>query len=215
MNICEIRKIYSFYSMDSANSVDRPSTPPSSTPPSSTPPSSTPPSSTPPSSTPPSSTPHSSSHPSTPPTAPITAANETTRDQRLQAQTLHDIGLLYTQIRDHLGLTLRQIQYAICHRLTPKKRSGRPPTLTEEEVARIIDWACATKGNRRTPWAKIPIILELDVSHHAIRTALRNAGYSRRVARRKPPISERNRLARLQWAIQHLNWTIDDWRKIL
>lgn len=59
------------------------------------------------------------------------------------------------------------------------------------------------------------MILELNVTRSAIRTALRNAGYARRVARRKPPISERNRIARRQWAIEHRHWTFDDWKKIL
>jgi transposase len=159
--------------------------------------------------------------PSTPPstvdrpfTPPIAAASDTTRDQRLQVQTLHDTGFTYTQIRERLGLTLRQVQYAVRHRVTPKKRSGRPGMLTQEEVDHIVIWVCAMKGNRRTPWAKIPMILELNVSRSAIRTALRNAGFSRRVARRKPPISERNQLARLQFAIEHANWTIEEWKKI-
>jgi hypothetical protein len=64
------------------------------------------------------------------PHTPPSAASDTTRDQRLQAQTLHDFGLTYTHIHEQLGLTLRQIQYAISHRITPKKRSGRPSRLT-------------------------------------------------------------------------------------
>ena len=168
--------------MDLANQLDRPSTPPPPPPL-------------------PISTPSSSAYPEAPPpppTAPPPPVYQTTRDQRLQAQTLHDIGLTYTQIRAQLGLTLRQIQYALHHRVTPQKRPGRPSVLTQEEVAEIIDWVCALKGNRRTPWAKIPDILELNVGYCAVRTALRNAGFSRRVARRKPPLSERNRQLRLQ-----------------
>jgi Transposase len=69
--------------------------------------------------------------------------------------------------------------------------------LSQEEIDHIIYWVCATPRNRRTAWAKIPIVLELNVSFYAIRTALRNAGFARRVARRKPPISETNRQRRL------------------
>jgi hypothetical protein len=100
--------------MDPANQLDRPSTPPPPTPPLSTPSSSAYP-----------------EHPSTPPPAPPPpTTSHTTRDQRLQAQTLHNIGLSYAQIRAHLGLTFRQISYAIRHRLTPQKRTGRPSVLT-------------------------------------------------------------------------------------
>jgi hypothetical protein len=31
----------------------------------------------------------------------------------------------------------------------------------------------------------------------------------------KPPISEVNRVARLQWALEHVNWTDEQWEKIL
>jgi hypothetical protein len=83
--------------MDSANQLDRPSTPP-----------------------PPPLPSPSFDHPSTPPTASCpTTTTQTTRDQRLQVQTLHDIGLPYAHIHDHLGLTIRQIHYALRHRLTP------------------------------------------------------------------------------------------------
>lgn len=46
-------------------------------------------------------------------------------------------------------------------------------------------------------------------------TVLRDAGFSRRVARRTPPISERNRILHLTWAIEHVGWTLEQWKKIL
>jgi hypothetical protein len=90
--------------MDSTNQSNRPSTPPPPSPPST------------PLSTP-SIAPHS------------TAIRETTRDERIQVQTLHDFCLTYSQIRNHLGLSLRQIQHAVHYQLTPKKRSGRSTIL--------------------------------------------------------------------------------------
>lgn len=56
--------------------------------------------------------------------------------------------------------------------------------------------------------------IELNVSYYALRNAFRKAGFRRRFACRKPPISERNGIARLQWAIEHLHWTIEDWKRI-
>jgi transposase len=149
--------------------------------------------------------------PSTPPLAVQRRASHSTRDQRLQIQTLHTAGLTYSQIQGQLGdVTLHQIAYAIQHPITPKKRSGRPSTLTPEEIEEIIAWVCLSKSNRRLPWYQIPIVMGLNVSYYCVRNALRRAGFSRRVARRKPPITERNRLARLQWATEHLNWTYED-----
>jgi Transposase len=160
-------------------------------------------------------TPPNTPPPPPPPSTPPPRTSHTTRDQRLQAQTLRDIGFTYAQIREQLGLTFDQIQYAVNHRITPQKRKGRPSKLAPEEVDQIIAWVCASKTNRRTPWAQIPIIMELNVSYYYVRNALRNAGFSRRVARHKPPLSERNRQARLQWAIKHVGWTLEEWRKVL
>jgi hypothetical protein len=89
---------------------------------------------------------NSPSPPPSPPSPPSTpsppirkSALDTTRDQRLQIQTLRSAGLTYSQIQGQLGdVTLHQITYAIQHPVTPKKRSGRPSILTPEEVAEII-----------------------------------------------------------------------------
>jgi len=48
-----------------------------------------------------------------------------------------------------------------------------------------------------------------------VKGALHRLGYRRRVALRKPPISEKNRQARLEWAQEHLNWSDQQWRTIL
>lgn len=57
------------------------------------------------------------------------------RDQRLQAQTLRQAGLRYKDIAAHLQISIRQVGYAISHEnVSPKKRSGRPPRLSKEQV---------------------------------------------------------------------------------
>jgi DNA-binding transcriptional MerR regulator len=89
--------------------------------------------------------------PQTPPEPALKIAPDTTRDQRLQIQTLRDAGFTYNQIREQIDITLNQIQYALQYRITPQKRSGRPPFLTPEEIAEIIEWIYASKANRRAP----------------------------------------------------------------
>jgi transposase len=153
--------------------------------------------------------------PHRPHTPPHTSASDATRDKRLQVQTLRDIGWSYSRICKQLDLTRHQITYAATHRATPKKRKRRPPALNQEELNRIIEWICASQDNRRTAWIQIPIILELNIGFYALRTALRNAGFARRVARRKPPVSETNRQRRLQWATEYVDWSIDQWKMIL
>ena len=51
---------------------------------------------------------------------------ELTRDSRLKALTLRDIGWKYQAIASHLQCSIRQVQYACTHRPTPQKHlSGR------------------------------------------------------------------------------------------
>lgn len=49
----------------------------------------------------------------------------------------------------------------------------------------------------------------------AIKRCLKRRGYSRRIALRKPPITEPNRVARLTWAHEHLHWSKEQWCEIL
>jgi transposase len=55
----------------------------------------------------------------------------------------------------------------------------------------------------------------VDVTPRTIQNRLMEAGLYGRVARRKPLISEKNRIARLNWAKEHANWTIQQWECVL
>ncbi|KAF2187636.1 hypothetical protein K469DRAFT_103237 [Zopfia rhizophila CBS 207.26] len=108
-----------------------------------------------------------------------------TRDECLQVQTLHLAGHPIRSIAALLNFTQRQVQYAAAsQRVTPKKRSGRPQTLTSAQIDEI-------------ELASGPFS-QFHVSSYAIRHALRQRGYSRCVALAKPPLSPANRQKRLQ-----------------
>jgi transposase len=138
-----------------------------------------------------------------------------TRDKRLAAITLHQAGISQREIADQLDMTRSKVRYAIQNPPTPRKRSGRPSLLSEEEIDRIEAFICCSKTNRRLGWEAIPTTMNLPYSYYAIRRALQKRGYYRRVARRKPPISEPNRLARLEWAQKHIEWTAEQWNSVL
>ena len=149
------------------------------------------------------------------PTTP-THQTELSRDIRLQAQTLRDIGWKYSSIAEFLKISLRQVQYACTHRPTPQKLlCGRKTTIDAASRQILVDFVCASRENRQLPYWRIPWELQWNVSEDAIRWALKKEGFSRRIARRKPPISEANRLLRLAWAHEHLNWTKEQWETIL
>ncbi|KAF7510769.1 hypothetical protein GJ744_005869 [Endocarpon pusillum] len=66
-------------------------------------------------------------------------APDATRDQRLQAQSLHVAGVKYQEIAVQTGLTFHQIHYALKHPAIPTKRPGRKSKLTNDEVQSIIN----------------------------------------------------------------------------
>lgn len=140
-----------------------------------------------------------------------------THDERLRVQVLfNDAHLTISQIVLQTNYSERQVRYALAHRLTPQKqKSGRKVLLNTPQRKRLIQWVTASAENRTTPWVEIPSILGLDCGEYAIRTAFKKEGYARRIARRKPPLSEENRKKRLDWAHEHLNWTDKQWDEIL
>ena len=55
------------------------------------------------------------------------------------------------------------------------------------------------------PYFQVAAVLDWpDVGEYAIQHTLERKKYNRRVARIKPPISEKNRILRLAWAQEHL-----------
>jgi hypothetical protein len=59
------------------------------------------------------------------------------------------------------------------------------------------------------------LLFDGQFGQYCIRSTLRRHGFSRYVAYRKPPISEKNRRLRLQFALDHADWTTEQWAEIL
>ena len=53
------------------------------------------------------------------------------------------------------------------------------------------------------------------VGEKAVKNGLESRGFTRCLARNKPPISDRNRLIRKNWAEAQLNWNVNDWSFVL
>jgi hypothetical protein len=142
---------------------------------------------------------------------------DTTRDDRLQIQTLYfTAGWTIDQIVLSTNWSTDQVRYAINHRLTPqKKKSGCRPYLNTPQRKQLIQWVTSSRQTRRVPWSGIPAILGFECGEKAIRTAMKKEGYTRGIARRKPPLSEEVKKERLAWAWEHIFWTDEQWDSIL
>ncbi|EEA20407.1 transposable element tc1 transposase, putative [Talaromyces marneffei ATCC 18224] len=138
------------------------------------------------------------------------------RDDRIRILTLREAGFTYLQIASQLHITHDQVQYTCqSQQATPKKARGRTPKLSEEDVDRVIDWISSSKRTRRMPYYKVIRELDLPIGATALARALKKRGYTRCKALRKPPLSDEHKRVRLAWALEHVNWTIEQWNRIL
>jgi hypothetical protein len=75
------------------------------------------------------------------PTPKTPRRKECTRDDRLRIETLYfNAGFTQHDIALQLNFTPAQVQYALCHRLTPQRRArGRKAVLNTPQRKRLIE----------------------------------------------------------------------------
>ena len=90
-------------------------------------------------------------------------------------------------------------------------KGGRPNVLTKREQPHLVR-AVTTNGLENAVQAQQSLEQDLgkSVSVDTVRRALRDAGLVSFVKPKKPLINERNRKKRLQWARQHIDWTVSN-----
>ncbi len=114
-------------------------------------------------------------------------------DDRIRITTLRSIGWTYEAIAAYMGCTQRQVQYTVRElKTTPKKHTGRPTSIPQWVIDRIIDFVKESKPGRQLAWSRIARHLGVDhlVSTRQVYGILRRAGFSRPGSRQKPPVSE-------------------------
>jgi transposase len=135
--------------------------------------------------------------------------------------TLKNLSKSHAQIVDHLKLS-KFIVIIIVHRiqrqenssLRPTKRAGRPHKLNARARRRLIRHV---EANSRDDFATLSSLSKVTHSVHRVivRSYLRVAGYLRFKARKKSFLTSKHKLARLKWAREHVNWTLEDWMHVI
>jgi ketohexokinase/beta-glucosidase len=94
---------------------------------------------------------------------------------------------------------------------------GKHSKKTTEEMDEFI--ISEVEKNRKLLPSQIRVMLQnkfgVSISLTQIKVRLRNAGFKGRVCVRKPLLRPINKLKRLVWAIQHQNWTVEQWQRVL
>ena len=99
--------------------------------------------------------------------------------------------MIHTKITAQLGITVRQVEYTLSlPYLEPKKAPGRAPTLSSEDVDQIEIFITSSSQGRRMSWLELAAgpFRYLGVIERELHNELKNRGYARHPALKKPPL---------------------------
>ena len=112
---------------------------------------------------------------------------------------------------------MNQVKYTIqTGRISPGKSTGRPHVLSIEQEDELEVFVCRDKKTRQMSYLELSLHFHIcNVGLDAIRNALRRTGYLRYIARIKPPLTEQHKLLRIERALRHLHFTLEDWCNVV
>ena len=112
----------------------------------------------------------------------------------------------------HVSFSTVQRLYTTIKHTLPRKYGGRPAKLSTQDrrlLARKI-----TSGAASTA-AELKRSLDLGVCVQMVRNILKKEGLRAAVKAKKPFLANRHRRARLEFALEHQHWTMDDWSRVI
>ena len=146
---------------------------------------------------------------------------ELSTEKRSNVVILHKIGKTYNEIAKILKISKGTVSKTLKRNRETgsnvnKKRSGRPRKTSKRDDDKILTISSAnrfeTAPNIR---AKINERLPSPISVSTVQRRLREKGMFGRIAVKKPLLRPPNIKKRLEFAIRHKDWTLDDWKRVL
>ncbi|CAG9565363.1 unnamed protein product [Danaus chrysippus] len=147
--------------------------------------------------------------------------SELSAEQRLRIKILHEQGMSQVKIAREVKCSRCAVQYAInrfketgTHENRP--RTGRRKVTTEREDRLLIRQSL--QNRKKTALELAAALSEAkgsSVSVYTVRRRLLKAGLKGFKARKKPWLSEHNKKNRLEWALKHRDWSVEDWSNVL
>ncbi|KAI0997766.1 hypothetical protein K3495_g10425 [Podosphaera aphanis] len=126
-----------------------------------------------------------------------------TRDQCIEIRTLRRFGLTLKDISNELGFTMRQVQRA-CSQNDENSipRKGTSSIFSTEQINELEAFVRKSPETRQMSYSELAMgpFSHWGCSEQLISNALKKRGYSRCIARKKPPISAINKQKRLEFA---------------
>lgn len=149
------------------------------------------------------------------------------KQTKLSAQKRFEIIFLHNQgassrkiaslVKCNQSTVVRIIKkYSEFGKIDDKPRSGRPKKTSVRDDAVLRRTSLADRSLNSTQLTKIwSEATSISVCTSTVRRKLISFGLRGCKARKKPLLSEKQRLNRLKWAREHLKWTTDQWQRVL
>lgn len=120
-------------------------------------------------------------------------------------------------ISDELGICKSPVNNARGRLSGPfsNVKSGRPSKLSDREKRQIV-YLTLTERAKNVSQATNLINREREspISRYTVRRVLLENLFKVRKRLKKPALSAANKKARLEWAFEHEEWTVDDWKRV-
>jgi transposase len=122
-----------------------------------------------------------------------------------------------SQVARELGISISTVN---------KYKKARLPTLQTAKGGRVSKLTSRDKGQLRRDFLNGTWKTATDahtnlvrggheVSLSTVKRALRSMGFEAKKKIKKPLLTSRHKKARYEWAMEHKDWTVDDWRRVI
>ena len=149
------------------------------------------------------------------------AARRLSHDDRMKIVILREEGYSMEAIGSRMkcshsavSKTLKRVRES--GSVNDRPRSGRPRLSSARENRELVRISLRdrrlTSTQLKREWSETS---QVSGSSRTVRRRLDDAGLYGRVARKKPLLTDRHKLIRLNWAKEHKNWSVHDWNMVI
>ena len=138
--------------------------------------------------------------------------------QTQQVLALLDSGTSGAKISQELGLGLGTISciHSQHHSNLAKSSGGRPAKLSSANIDYARHIICMGKVDNTVQMAKaLQDVTNQFISAQTVHCQLKIKGMRPVVKRKRPLLKPHHRRARMEFAERHLEWTIEDWKRVI
>src|SRR6266568_3076492 len=139
------------------------------------------------------------------------------------AQQSHIISLLNAGNSAHEASSITGVNHSTISRLSrkhcpylPKSSGGHPAKLSDRNINHAIQLISSGKADTAVEVSRaLQDVINQPISAETTRRYLKRAGLKAVVKKKKPLLTARHKRARMDFALAHKDWTVEDWKRVI